>query len=391
MLSPLAALFACTFLVGTVVTLWMRLPWVFSQRLHVPEPVCRDWQSWFSLPLVFLFPVLGHFIDGLDGQYVLFIGILGLAMSLAWLGQFRNVRSGLIALLLMCVAIPCIVLPTFAILPRVFAHSPTHLESAALPAFRQFKHVLVMNLAFTGVVLGYVLTPGLVKMVIKRFDVRHGFLFLAMLCLVPALLVALSPTFDQPEPKPLGNILQDGRGWMIAALAFVFYLQVELFHQWKAGYLQQSERGTPWVCFVFWLVVLLGLPIAGWAVWDRYESWGLAVLALMYAVVLGNMAGDLTNRSGTLSLWMAGGCFAPVLPTLLTIPAKTFHENPSTAMGLALGAGALGNFLMQPMLERFAQRNSVASTMWLATVLSLGFGALALVLALMQNLAGGAR
>lgn len=376
--STLAATFACMILVGAVVALWQRLPWLLSQRLKVPEPMCRDWQSWFSFPLIFLFPLLGHLIDGWDGQFVLFVGILCLAVSLAWLGQHRTVGSGLGALLLMCVAIPLVALPTFGLLPTAV--------QAAMKEVKPIKHVLALNVAFTGVILGMMLTPSLVDLFVKRFDARRAFLFLALLCLVPALFVSLTPLPAVPREPTLAAILHDGRCWMLAALAFVYYMLAELFGMWKNGFLQQSAQGKPWIGMAFWLTALVGLPITGWAVWDRFEAWGLAVLALALAVVVGNLAGDFTTKGGTLSLWLAGGIFAPFLPVLLTIPARTFHDDPAGAMGLALGGGALGNFLMQPMLERFAQRNTVTASMWLSTILSLGFGALALVLALMLNL-----
>jgi MFS family permease len=387
MLSPLIALFACTILVGTIVSLWERIPWVLSERVKFPEPLCRDWQAWFSFPLIFSFPLLGQLIDNWDGrQYVLFIGILGMAVCLAWLGQVRSVGSSVGAILLLCLAIPCIVLPTLAILPQTFAPAIPPLPPSE-DGGRLFKQVLVLNVAFAGIILGIALTPGLLAAVVKKFEMRHGFLTLALLCLVPALIVSLTPTesFARRESRPGAEILNDGRCWMLAALTFVYYLQAELFSLWRKGHLQQSGHDLPWVRGICWLTMPVGLLIAGWAVWNEYESWGLATLALIFAIIVGNMAGEYTSRSGPVSLWLAGASFAPFLPTLLTIPitARAFHDNAAGTMGLALGAGAVSNFLFQPMLERFARRRSVASSMWLSTILALAFGALAVLLALM--------
>ena len=372
MLSPLPAMLACTLLLGMVISLWERLPWVLSQRLRFPESVCRDWQSWFSLPVVFLFPLLGHFIDGWDGQYVLFIGVLALAWSLAWLGQVRSVGSSLAALVLLSAAIPCIALPTLAILAQTFSLSDRPLPNADTPLV---KPVLVLNVAFMGVMLGLALTPGLVQRIARRFEVRYGFLILALFCLIPALLVALTSAevFVHREPRALSAVLQDGRCWMLAALTFVYYLLAQLFASSKKNLLAQSGYDLPWVRGVSWLVMLAGLVIVGVAVWSKYEAWALAILALIYAIVMGNMAGEYTNRTGPASLWLAGASFAPLLPTLLAIPINAFRDDPAGTMGIALGAGALANFLLQPSLERFTQRNGVASAMWLSMILALWF------------------
>lgn len=393
MLSPLAALIACTLLIGTVASLWERLPWVLSQRLGFPEAQCRDWQSWFSFPLIMLFPLLGHLIDAWDGRYVLFIGILGLAMSLAWLGQVRGVRSAVFAIVLLCVAIVFITLPTLAILPQTFL--PPRLlfpgSEATTPVL--FRKPLVPNLAFIGVVLGLACTPGMVGLILKRFEVHKGFLLLALLCLVPALMVSLTPSdsFQRWDPPPAAGVLHSGICWMLAAVAFVWCLLAELFRLWKEAYLQQSSQDVPWVRGVAWLAMLLGLIVAGWAVWYRFEAWGLAALALIYAVIVGNMAGEFTSRAGPVSLWLAGASFVPILPTLLTIPIRAFHDTPAGTMGFVLGGAALGNFLMQPMLQRFVQRNSVVASMWLSTILSLVLGALAVPLAIMLAIAAHSR
>ena len=109
------------------------------------------------------------------------------------------------------------------------------------------------------------------------------------------------------------------------------------------------------------------------------------VLAVIYAIVLGNMVAEFSQRAGTVSLWFAGASFAPLLPTLLTVHIRDMPASAAASMGLALGAGAFGNFLLQPMLERFSQRWSIAATMRLAMLLSLVFGALALMLALLLS------
>ena len=373
MLSPLAAMLACTFLLGMIVAIWQRIPWVFSQRLKIPEAMCRGWQAWFALPLIFLFPLLGHWIDSWNSQSILFFGILGFALSLALLGQHRTLRGGLTALLVLCLSIPCVALPIITLLPR---------------AFPEYKPVLVLNIAFAGVILGMALTPGMVKMVVQKLAVRHGFLALALVCLLPALLVALTPEDnlrDGREPGPWSDVLQDGSCWLLALTAFTYYLLADLLGKWKKAYLSQAPDGMPWVNLVFWLMLGAGLPIAGWMTWNHFEPWGLAVLAVVYAVVLGNMASDFFSRRSVFGMWIAAGFFAPMLPTLLAIQLKSSNDNPSGTLGLALGAGALGQFLSQPILERFAQRKPLASLMWLSAVLALAMAAMTLGLALLMS------
>ena len=371
----LSTTFVCCFLIGAVAGLWERIPWILSQRSKIDEATCRRWQLWFSLPLVALFPGLGLLIE--SGKGVLFGGILALAVSLAWLGQHRGLRSGLLAVLLLCLAVPCIALPTLTVL---------------LPAtFRAFQisSVAVLNLAFVGVCLGTLASPWLIGASIRRFDSRHGFLVLALACLVPALFVIMTSTdyFESPLHGNLNTasttkVFEDPLVWILAGLAFLYFPLEGLLGAWRRNFLQQSENASRLAPFGFWLAFLVARLGIGWFINDQYAAWVLVGLALTHAVLLGNLASEFSQRAGALGLWAAGASFAPLLPTLLALALALFPKNPAAVMGIMFGFGYLGNFLSQPMLERFAENRPVSATMRLAMFMTLAWMALVLVLAL---------
>ncbi len=410
---PLATVFFCCFLIGAIAGLWRHIPWVLSQGSNVDETECRRWQLWFSLPLIPLFPLLGLLIDRWDGREVLFAGILALAVSLAWLGQHRTLRSGLTAVLVLCLAVPCVTLPTLTVLlPATFRGLET---SSALPlvgastvgllgtphaqgpwlAIASFLSagtvslVLQLNLAFVGVCLGTLAAPQWIHAVVGRFESRRGFLLLALACLVPALFVLVTPAdhFASALPNDANAsqatpIFDDPLAWILAGLVFLYFPLEGLLASWRKNFWQQTDHAARLAPLVFWLVFLSARLATGWLVGDRYAIWVLVSLALGHAAMLGNLAGEFSHRGGAAWLWGAGASSAPLLPTLLAIALTLFPRTPAAVMGLMFGLGYLGNFVLQPLLQGFAANRPAPATMRLAMFLALGWAAFAFVLLL---------
>ena len=376
----LSTTFACCILIGALGGLWQRIPWVLSQRSHIDEAECRRWQLWFSLPLVVFFPGLGLLIEGWDGKKVLFAGLLALAVGLAWLGQHRGLRSGLLAVLVLCLAVTCITLSTLTVL-----------LPAAFLAF-QVSTVAMLNVAFVGVCLGTLTSPWWIDAVIRRFELRNGFSLLALACLVPALLVMMtapdyfvSPVHGASKTGSASRLFDDPLVWILAGLGFLYAPLEILLGFWKKKFLQQSENAPRLAPFGFWLTFLAARLVMGWLVRDQYVAWVLTGLAFTHAITLGNLSSEFSQRTGAIGLWAAGASFAPLLPMLLAISLALFPKNPAAVLGLVFGVGYLGNFLLQPMLERLAESRPAHTTMRLAMILTFVWMTLALVLVLVRQ------
>jgi len=393
----------CSLFVGAVATLWTQIPWALTQRNFTSEPSARRWQIGFGLSMVVMFPWLGAMMIGDEAgksvQVVMFIDILAVTLSLAWLGQHQSLRSGLLAVLLFSLAIPGIILPTFVMLPQALGFSP----------------VFALNVGFVGVSLGALLSPYLFKLVWKRFNFRHGFLILALACLLPALLVAITDAEnfspppppppvpakqDQKDQKPLAKNAKhvpaeapvpdspprDSHWWVLMMLAFVMAPLEALSLIWRKGFLAQHDAANRLTRPGFWIAYLGMCLFAGWIIRDGYAAWWLLGLAGVHAMILGHLAGDYGHRGSTFGFWLAGATFAPITPTLLAVPFIFYSNFQETAvLGWVLGVMALSQCLWALLVERIVEKWSTPAVLHLALMLILVFAALALTLALMHS------
>lgn len=375
LLAVITTLF-CSLLVGALPALWRVLPGAVAERLGQSTGALDFWRKGYLLILVAAFPVVGRLVDAEGGQWYLFMGLLAAILGLAWLGLAQTWRGALAAIVLLALGNAGLTITTTVLMRKTF-------EDAGLPA------VAGLNLGFVAAGLGTLLTPRLVRLFLDSLGYRKGWLVLGLLGLIPAGLVALtSPGYfpQAHQPRPLAEFFADPRWWLLGALSFLYFPLEHLLEAWRLKFLQQHPSIAGLAGLGYWFGFLGMRAAIGWIIWDQYEAWGLVCLALAYVVIEGNLASAQAPHSGRIGLTLIGGSFGPLLPTLLAAVSHLDTRNEAQLMGLVYGVGSLSGLLLEPLLNRFAERRETTSTMWLSLYLTLVWGALALLLAMLGYL-----
>jgi fucose permease len=104
---------------------------------------------------------------------------------------------------------------------------------------------------------------------------------------------------------------------------------------------------------------------------NHAAAWYLEILALLAAVILGNMAGARTPLSAGLGLLLVGAFFGPIFPTLVGLLFLQFPHERGTAFGAMFAIGAVGNLLLPPLIGAHARRTNVQRALIIPMVLAL--------------------
>jgi fucose permease len=258
-------------------------------------------------------------------------------------------------------------------MPRAFYEGRPHLLAAAL------------NLGTAFFALGALVTPALVDVLLHRLSFHKTLGLLALLCLVPALLAAVTPLESGTHGVNLGNVLNDRYLWL-AGLVFFLYAPLEAsVGMWATTFLVEmgnQERRVAWLLSGFWLTFLASRLLAAFlqVQADAAVIVGLAILA---AIVLGNLASASHRGRSRVEILLLGALLGPIFPTLV---ALLFEHFPSSERGTAYGAmfavGSLGSLLFCPLIGLVARRQAVQQTLRIPMFIALVLAGAALVLAL---------
>jgi fucose permease len=226
---------------------------------------------------------------------------------------------------------------------------------------------------------------------------------LAVICLIPALLAALTGQkafASDGQPGNSWNVLGNPIVWL-CGLVLLLYSPLEgSLGTWAKAYLSdlgfRDSRAT-WLLSGYWLTFLASRLLA--ALWlnreafspGNAEAWFIVVLSLAAAVFLGNMVGARTRFTGALGLLLVGACFGPIFPTLVGILFNSFTNDRGTAYGAMFSIGATGSLILPPLVGAFARRNTVQQAMRIPLVLAIVLAIVTLILGLRPLLLEGAR
>jgi fucose permease len=231
-------------------------------------------------------------------------------------------------------------------------------------------------IAFTG---GYLLAPGLVRLLQRRFGFRGSLQILAILCLLPVVPAILTESAAFPHPAAgTANVLADPLLGLTALLAFLYPPLEGSLRTWAPAYVSElfhPKAAPPIIWGAFWGVFLAARLLAIF-VPLKFAPWLLLGLALLAAITLGNEIGAYRPASGGLGLLLVGFALGPLLPTMIGLSLHLFPVQQGTALGVVLGSAALGSLIWPPLIQAFARRAKARRVM----LVPLGF-ALAITLA----------
>jgi fucose permease len=373
-LSSVAAVTcAAAFVFGMVLALLGSLKLRLAERLQIGEARVGGLISALNLALIPMMLLSGILIDALTVRLVLIVGSLVTAAAVFSLTLRRSYPAALASVLLVGVGAACLSTASVVLMPGAFG-------------FHQDELAASFNLGNVFFALGALITPTLADLLLRTLDFRKTVAALALLCLVPALVAAVSftePTraFDASEQQAgLAVVLGDARIWW-TGLVFLLYAPLEFaVSTWGTTYLTSDlaygERRAAWAMSFFWLAFLASRVLMTVLMQESWlgEAWAkplLFVLALAAAAAVGNLAGAAGRPHAAWGLVLLGLALGPIFPTLIAVAVAPFPGKRGTAYGAMFAVGSLGSLFLAPLIGAFARGKTVRRALHLLAILSL--------------------
>jgi hypothetical protein len=339
------------------------------------------------IPFVFL---SGIVTDQCGWRVALVAGSLLAGLGLFGLSVGRDVWMTWLCLTGMASGASALSVGAIAIMPRAFLG--TNAASA--------------NLGLVFVPLGALITGGLAPFILSRLGMRPAVNLLAVVCLLPAFVVTLTPSeavvsgqwpVASPQERDFSSLATNH--WPLAtspilwliSLAFLLYSPLEgSLGSWAAAYLAQaglSERRVGWWVGGFWLaftVSRLGAAYMEYRYLAGAEAWVIITLASLAAVAIGGLAGTHHRAHSAMWLLLIGLLLGPIFPNLVGILYSQFGAGEvGTAYGVMFLLGGAGGLLLPPVMSTYARRTSLRAALRLPILISilLAGGGLAIALA----------
>jgi fucose permease len=372
---------SAAFLYGVVIALLGSLKLTLSRSMDLSTGRTGALLSLYNLALIPMMLVSGMAIDAFGVQPVLTVGAAACAISLFALGYRLGAPQGFAAVLLGGFGSAALCTGSIVLIPEAFLwHNP----SAAL------------NAGFVLFALGALVTPSLADVAARLFGYRRAMALLALACLVPEVLTALTNSEDLPvgatDALDFGALVSEKQLWA-AALVFLLYAPLEAsisfwaktFFTDHGGDEREATRFLSgfWCAFVVSRLLVAGLLLGNFFRADL-DAWVLVLAALLTAVALGNLAGTVGSRQAGRGLVLVGLCLGPIAPTLVGMLFNRLHQTQyGTAIGTLFAAGSCGSLILSPVIARMARRKGTPqSALFLPLFGALLVTAAALVFAL---------
>lgn len=368
-------------LIGFLTTLWGATRKFLSQRLEIPEERLAGLQRLLLALWVPLFPLAGWLVDTVGCHSILFVGCLAAAFGTAWLVLARS--EGTLYWSILALGVGGAFTMTGGIV----------LIAQALKTHPEVRPEASLNVGFVVIAAAALGTFHLLPLIVRRVGFHTALLGAALSCLIPATLVAVTPSAEFPQPSNLPFSLEAAVGevrlWILAALVLLFFPiehSLDVWPQPFLGELGYGPRAIPWLLAGFWGAFLLMRLAMGWLFPPGYELWVLLILILIPPMVLGNLVGAYASSSGYIGLWMVGACYGPQLPALLGATLDIFGDKgvPGMGLGLVLMLDPLTTLLVEPWFMRYARNRPARCAMRIPMILGLVMAGLVLVLALIR-------
>jgi fucose permease len=264
-------------------------------------------------------------------------------------------------------------------------------------AFFPQKPTAALNAGCVFFALGALVTPALNDVLMRLIGNRRAFILLALACLVPAVLGALTAAEDLRVAGTASPDLADlfsHRPLWLAALVFAVYAPLEgAVSFWAITYFKNRDSANRsasqllagyWGGFVVSRLLVFAL-IFGTYIGTNWDSWILVVATLLSAVALGNIAGTVgTNWAGR-GLLLLGFCLGPIAPMLVGLVFERLElHGYGTAFGSLFVAGSLGSLVLAPAISLYYRRQAPHPSPAILMIAALMLTALTLVFVLVS-------
>lgn len=379
-MNGLQAVTICGALVfGLSLALLARLELHLTKRLDLSDRQTAGLLAALNLTLIPVMVLSGVLLDRWGARAVVVVGSIVLSLAVLSLSAAPSYARACAAVLAAGFGAALLNTASVVLMPHAFFPS----EPAAS-----------LNLGLAFVALGALVCWALADVLLMAWGLRRTVALFAFLCLLPAFAAALPGADSLPTPPaaPLGEGPVSHAYLWLAGLVFLFYAPLEAgISQWTVSHLgdpDRSERGPFRLLAGFWIMLLAGRLLV--ALLQHVgvlppESDGpmLIVLALLAAVVLGNMAGTARRGAYGLSLMVLGLLLGPLFPTLVGMVFRHFARQQGTAYGLLFAFGSVGSLVLAPVLSTGTGPGAPQAGLRVPILLALALAAAGLVFGLL--------
>jgi MFS family permease len=355
-------------------------------RLKLPDGRVDWFVRLFYLTWLPAMPLAGWLLDSWHNKEILFYGLVALLLGVAWLALVQSTLSLMLNGLFLGLAYSCVTTAAISFMPLVFF--PDYLTNYKLS-------IASLNLGFVAVGLGAMLGPWILSAIERWWGYRQGLLYLSVILIVPAAVVALCPR--DLFPKSTTGIIAWEEVYthpqmaLIVVSILLYFALENCLEFWPEAYLKElgyQSRGLEWSMFAFWLAFI---GTRGAAAWWFYEHPGHAfamtfILVIASAVVIGNLTGGFEIGGGGIGFWLLGACYGPLLPGLLGMALEAYYPQTLSVsiLGALLALSGFDTLAMRPFMSVFGKNRQARSVMWAPTLLAIVLAAPLLLLAFMR-------
>jgi fucose permease len=365
------------FVFGMVLALLGSLKLALAKRLDLGEARIGGLLSALNLALIPMMLLNGVLIDLWGVRGVMALGSVVTALAIYSLALQPTYARAFTAILLAGLGGAGLSTASIVLMPQAFPP----LQSAA-----------ALNLGNVFFALGALITPVLADVLLRTLEFRRTVSLLALLCLVPAVACVLPGNLsltEQASRSTLQGLIESPLLWL-AGLVFFFYAPLEgSLSIWATTYLTElghGEHRAAWLLSGFWTTFLASRLLAAFALHRLPETWNpwwpMVLLALLAAVVLGNISGTARPRRARLGLLVLGFLLGPIFPTLVAMLFRWHPQAQGTAYGLMFAIGSLGSLILAPVIGASARRRNVQTALRIPMLLALWLTAAALLFGL---------
>ena len=374
-LMPVAI--AGAFVFGMMLALPGRMQLPIAKRLGVEEARIRGLLTALNLAMIPMMLLCGILVDRLGIRSMVILSSLLTGAAIFSLALSETYAACFYSVMLIGVGGAGIGTAIVKLMPLAF------FENSASAS-------LNMGHVFLG--LGTLLAPTLAELLVRNLGLRRGLSILAVVCLIPALAAALTSfeRFADDRSGDLASVLRNPVIWL-AGLVFLLYVPLEgIFGNWATNYLTElghPESRAALLFSGFWLTFMAGRLVMSFLQYqvlpDNSDAWVILALALLAAVVTGNLAGTPKAVNAGWGLLLVGAILGPIFPTLVGLLFNLVGSpERGTAYGTMFAIGATGSAVLAPMIGVYARNRTVRSALRIPTVLALVLAGGSLALAL---------
>jgi MFS family permease len=321
-------------------------------------------------------PLAGWLIDHWRHKDVLFLGMLACVLGVAWLGLTQTLRSLAAAVVVLGVGYSAVATAGIRLMPEALAFR-THASKVA-----------GLNIGFVFVILGAMIAPAVAGLLVRRWGLRQGMLYLSLAFVAAATLAFMVPVeeLQKPQDTPAQEIVGNVRLWLLGAVIILYFALENCLDVWPEPYLKEigyQGRGLSWATLLFWAAFTTARAVTGGLPESSFDAWLLLTLVVASSIIMGNLVGANEYSSGSLGFWLTGACYGPLLPGFLALVLE-ITDVPTMALGMMLALSGLDTLIVRPLMIALARRHPARTVMRVPTIIGLLMAAPLLVLALIR-------